>query len=81
MIGSLLSIFQVFLGYQAGVTLLVYPRVKSRIVRWLSWAILTGAIGAILCLTSKEDGWIPVNKNLWYIQIIYIDEIYIIRVY
>ena len=61
----MLSIFHVFLGVQAGVTLLVFPGWKSRVRRWLAWAVLTGGIGAILCLASQNDGWIPVNKNLW----------------
>ncbi|KAK4013056.1 hypothetical protein OUZ56_025299 [Daphnia magna] len=64
-LGSMLCTFQVFLGAQAGVTLLVFSDWKSRIIRWLSWSVLTGAIGTVLCLASQNDGWIPVNKNLW----------------
>lgn len=63
--GSMLATFQVFMGAQAGVTLLVFNDWKSRISRWFAWSILTGAIGALLCLCSQNDGWIPVNKNLW----------------
>ena len=67
--GTLLCIFQVFLGLQAGTTVLLYSEWKSRAIRWLSWSVLTGGLGALLCCASKEDGWIPVNKNLWYIWI------------
>lgn len=70
--GSMLCTFQVFLGAQAGVTLLVFSDWKSRIIRWLSWSVLTGAIGTVLCLASQNDGWIPVNKNLWYVYSYYI---------
>ena len=63
----MLCTFQVFLGAQAGMTLLIFNDWKSRIVRWLGWSAVTGAIGALLCLASQNDGWIPVNKNLWYI--------------
>ncbi|XP_071043265.1 heparan-alpha-glucosaminide N-acetyltransferase isoform X11 [Parasteatoda tepidariorum] len=29
-----------------------------------------GSIAAVLCLVSKDDGWIPVNKNLWSVSFI-----------
>ena len=64
--GSLTSAFQVFLGMQAGMTLLLFGDWKSRVKRWLVWGVACGAIGALLCLASKEQGWIPVNKNLWF---------------
>jgi heparan-alpha-glucosaminide N-acetyltransferase len=61
----MLCTFQVFLGAQAGMTLLIFSGWKSRLIRWLAWSVLTGLIGALLCLASQNDGWIPVNKNLW----------------
>lgn len=70
-IGCLPTIFHVFLGVQAGTTLLIYKNHRERLIRWLSWAVITGAIGGGLCGFSKEDGLIPVNKNLWYIKVIY----------
>ena len=68
--GSMLCIFQVFLGLQAGMIVLIFSDWKSRAARWISWSILTGAIGTLLCLASKEDGWIPVNKNLWSLSFV-----------
>lgn len=62
----MLCTFNVFLGAQAGMTLLVFTEWKSRIKRWLGWSVLTGVVGTILCLASQNQGWIPVNKNLWY---------------
>lgn len=63
--GCLTSIFQVFLGVQAGVTMLVYKDHKSRLFRWAIWAVITGVIGGALCEFKKEGGLIPINKNLW----------------
>ncbi|PSN35838.1 hypothetical protein C0J52_15490 [Blattella germanica] len=69
-VGCLLSIFQVFLGVQAGTTLSFFREWKQRIKRWLIWGTITGIVAAILCLASKEDGWIPVNKNLWSLSFV-----------
>jgi hypothetical protein len=63
--GCLLSVFQVFLGVQAGTTLSFYSNWKGRVTRWIVWGTVTGVLAGILCLASKEEGWIPVNKNLW----------------
>lgn len=63
--GTLNSIVQVFIGVQAGTTLLIFKSHASRLTRWLLWAILTGVVGGVLCGFSKEDGVIPLNKNLW----------------
>jgi len=71
-LGSLSSMFQVFLGFQAGYILQVYPGHKARLVRWGAWSILTGALGTLLCGASQEDGWVPVNKNLWSISFVLI---------
>ena len=52
-----------WLGYQAGSTLLAYPdQHGARLGRWLGWAALTGVAGAALCGASQEDGLIPINK-------------------
>ena len=59
------SVFQVFLGVQAGTTLLVFSGWKQRVARWLSWAVLTGTVAGVLCNFSRDDGWIPINKSLW----------------
>ncbi|KAJ9576569.1 hypothetical protein L9F63_025533, partial [Diploptera punctata] len=69
-VGCLLSVFQVFLGVQAGTTLTFYQEWKDRLKHWLAWGTASGIIGAILCLASKEEGWIPVNKNLWSLSFV-----------
>lgn len=53
------------LGVQAGITLLVFKKHYQRIIRWLVFSLVLGVFGGILCGFSKEDGLIPVNKNLW----------------
>ena len=68
--GSLTSIFQVWLGYQAGYIILSYSGHIARVSRWLTWSLVTGIIGAVLCLGSQNDGPVPVNKNLWSISFV-----------
>ena len=50
------SIFQVWLGYQAGYILQVYPGHTTRLVRWSE--------------ISKNYGPVPLNKNLWSISFV-----------
>jgi len=63
--GCLLTVVQVFLGVQCGVTLLVYPTAKDRLRRWVFWGIGLAVLTAVLTLFSVNDGIIPINKNLW----------------
>ncbi|GIX66706.1 heparan-alpha-glucosaminide N-acetyltransferase [Caerostris extrusa] len=65
-LGYFTSIFLVFLGLQAGKILLMHKDPKARLIRWT-----TGCISGILCCFSKNDGWIPVNKNLWSVSFIF----------
>ncbi|XP_078000663.1 heparan-alpha-glucosaminide N-acetyltransferase-like, partial [Glandiceps talaboti] len=69
-LGSCMSVFMCFLGLQAGKILFTYKTKSGKIKRWILWAIVTGGIAAILCKCSKEDGWIPINKNLWSISFV-----------
>lgn len=63
--GCLLTIFQVFLGVQCGMVLLIHVDWKARVKRWLLWATICAVIGGVLSGFSKEDGLIPINKNMW----------------
>ncbi|KAJ8957118.1 hypothetical protein NQ318_007334 [Aromia moschata] len=69
-VGCLPTVFHVFIGVQTGVTLLIYKKHSQRLIRWLLWSVITGLIGGALCGFSKEDGIIPVNKNLWSISFV-----------
>lgn len=64
-LGSMLCIVQVFLGYQAGQIIVSYSSHVQRVVRFIIWSLATSIIGIILCGASKDGGWIPINKNLW----------------
>ncbi|CAN7990476.1 unnamed protein product [Ixodes pacificus] len=66
-LGCLTSIFLVFLGLQAGKVLVTFKEWRPRLSRWCAWGVVCGIIGGVLCKFSKEDGWIPLNKNLWYV--------------
>lgn len=63
--GCLLTIVQVFFGVQCGQILLSHTEWKQRLTRWCAWGSVTLAVGCILCKFSIEDGFIPINKNLW----------------
>ncbi|XP_060079282.1 heparan-alpha-glucosaminide N-acetyltransferase-like [Ylistrum balloti] len=71
-LGTLTSIFLCFLGVQCGRIIITYPKHSSRICRWMVWAIVTGGIGTLLCKASQNDGWVPLNKNLWSVSFILI---------
>ncbi|XP_055529975.1 heparan-alpha-glucosaminide N-acetyltransferase [Wyeomyia smithii] len=66
--GCLPTIFQVFLGLQCGVLMLTHTQPLARVKRLITWATILGLLGGILCGFSKNDGWIPVNKNLWSVS-------------
>ncbi|XP_030587027.1 heparan-alpha-glucosaminide N-acetyltransferase isoform X2 [Archocentrus centrarchus] len=65
-LGSINSVLMAFLGLQAGKIILHYKdRPKSIMSRFLIWGLLLGAISAFLTKCSTDQGFIPVNKNLW----------------
>ncbi|NWH60623.1 HGNAT acetyltransferase, partial [Geococcyx californianus] len=68
-LGTINSIFMAFLGLQAGKIILFYKDQHNQIMsRFLIWSIVMGIISAILTKCSKEEGFIPINKNLWSIS-------------
>ncbi|KAK7083927.1 hypothetical protein SK128_009657 [Halocaridina rubra] len=69
-LGCMTSVFQVFLGLQAGIILQTHKSHKSRLLRWFTWSAILGAIGAALCEASMNDGVIPLNKNLWSLSFV-----------
>jgi heparan-alpha-glucosaminide N-acetyltransferase len=50
---------------QAGTILSFYREWRDRVIRWVIWGTVVGVVAAGLCGFSKEEGVIPVNKNLW----------------
>jgi len=65
LLGSINGCVIVLLGCQAGRIFLYYKSTKSRITRWMLWSVILGIISIILCKSSQNEGFIPVNKNLW----------------
>ncbi|XP_077380466.1 heparan-alpha-glucosaminide N-acetyltransferase isoform X2 [Festucalex cinctus] len=65
-LGSINSIVMAFLGLQAGKIILHYRDLHSSIIsRFLIWGLFLGIISAVLTKCSTDQGFIPVNKNLW----------------
>uniref|UniRef100_A0A669QH92 Heparan-alpha-glucosaminide N-acetyltransferase n=1 Tax=Phasianus colchicus TaxID=9054 RepID=A0A669QH92_PHACC len=63
-LGTINTILMAFLGLQAGKIILSYKDQHKQIMsRFLIWSL--GIISAILTKCSKEEGFIPINKNLW----------------
>nr|XP_026647760.1 heparan-alpha-glucosaminide N-acetyltransferase isoform X2 [Zonotrichia albicollis] len=68
-LGTINSIVMAFLGLQAGkITLFYKDQPKQIMSRFTIWGIVMGVISAILTKCSKEEGFIPINKNLWSIS-------------
>ena len=76
-LGSMLCIVQVFLGYQAGQIIVSYSSHVQRVVRFVIWSLTTTVIGVILCGASKDEGWIPINKNLWLVKYFKVNDYYL----
>ncbi|XP_012939441.1 heparan-alpha-glucosaminide N-acetyltransferase [Aplysia californica] len=70
LLGTLNSCFMCFLGLQAGKILFVHSDWVKRCRRFFLWSILTGGLSLVLCEASLNDGWIPINKNLWSLSFV-----------
>ncbi|KAJ8336128.1 hypothetical protein SKAU_G00394710 [Synaphobranchus kaupii] len=70
-LGSINSVVMAFLGLQAGRILLHYKDLHSKIMaRFLMWGFALGIVSAILTKCAKDQGFIPINKNLWSLSYI-----------
>ncbi|KAM6956265.1 heparan-alpha-glucosaminide N-acetyltransferase [Aplochiton taeniatus] len=70
-LGTINSIVLGFMGMQAGKILLFYRRKNVSILsRFLVWAIILGISAAILSKCTRDEGFIPVNKNLWSLSFV-----------
>ncbi|XP_063979969.1 heparan-alpha-glucosaminide N-acetyltransferase [Diachasmimorpha longicaudata] len=65
-LGCLTTIFQTFLGVQAGKILRVHKNWRSRVIRWMVLAAIYGGVAAVLHFRNI----IPVNKNLWSVSFV-----------
>ncbi|CAN9510449.1 unnamed protein product [Ophioblennius macclurei] len=65
-LGSINSVVITFLGLQAGKIILHYRDIPTSIMsRFFLWGLFLGIISAVLTKCSTNEGFIPVNKNLW----------------
>ncbi|XP_026080696.1 heparan-alpha-glucosaminide N-acetyltransferase [Carassius auratus] len=70
-LGTINSIVMGFFGMQAGKILLFFrKRNKSILARFLIWALILGISAAILSKCTRDEGFIPVNKNLWSLSFV-----------
>ncbi|XP_026878406.2 heparan-alpha-glucosaminide N-acetyltransferase [Electrophorus electricus] len=65
-LGTINSVVMGFIGMQAGKIFLFFrKRNYSIMIRFMVWAIILGILAAILSKCTRDEGFIPVNKNLW----------------
>ncbi|XP_066926050.1 heparan-alpha-glucosaminide N-acetyltransferase-like [Clytia hemisphaerica] len=69
-LGILPSLLLTFLGVHAGEIITLFPSHKSRLLRWLVWALITAGIGISMTFGTLNEGIIPINKNLWSISFV-----------
>nr|XP_034993998.1 heparan-alpha-glucosaminide N-acetyltransferase-like isoform X2 [Zootoca vivipara] len=70
-LGTINSILMAFFGLQAGKIILMYRQQPLSILkRFLIWAVLLGIISAILTKCTQNEGFIPINKNLWSLSFV-----------
>ncbi|KAG8454409.1 hypothetical protein GDO86_000870 [Hymenochirus boettgeri] len=71
LLGTINSVVIAFFGLQAG-KILVFHKAQHKHVlcKFFMWSIIMGAVSAILTRCSTNEGFIPVNKNLWSISYI-----------
>uniref|UniRef100_A0A8C5R243 Heparan-alpha-glucosaminide N-acetyltransferase n=1 Tax=Leptobrachium leishanense TaxID=445787 RepID=A0A8C5R243_9ANUR len=56
---------------KAGKIILIYRGFPLHVLkRFLIWAILLGIISAILTKFTRDEGFIPINKNLWSLSFV-----------
>uniref|UniRef100_A0A4W2EAE1 Heparan-alpha-glucosaminide N-acetyltransferase catalytic domain-containing protein n=1 Tax=Bos indicus x Bos taurus TaxID=30522 RepID=A0A4W2EAE1_BOBOX len=68
-LGTINSIVMAFLGVQAGKILLYYKdQTRGILIRFAAWGCLLGLVSVALTKASENEGFIPVNKNLWSIS-------------
>eukprot|EP00929_Paragymnodinium_shiwhaense_P071485 TRINITY_DN36331_c0_g2_i1.p1 TRINITY_DN36331_c0_g2~~TRINITY_DN36331_c0_g2_i1.p1 ORF type:complete len:1010 (-),score=172.99 TRINITY_DN36331_c0_g2_i1:203-3232(-) len=69
-LGCLTCAFMAFLGLTAGRIIVLYKQPKMRCLHWAAWGAVLIAAALGLRGFSKNDGLIPMNKNLWSISFI-----------
>jgi len=71
-LGYLTSIATCFFGVQAGRILLMFNTPDSKLRRWAFWGTAICSVGVIFTEGKIDDGWIPINKNLWSVSFTFV---------
>lgn len=71
LLGCLTSCILTYIGVSAGHMFINYKETLNRCTRFLTYSFLYGMLAAILCKFSLNDGWIPINKNLWSLSFVF----------
>jgi predicted acyltransferase len=64
-LGSLTATLLTYLGLMSGRVVIHFSSHQDRIIRWLICGFILLLLAGILCGFSRDDGVIPLNKNLW----------------
>ena len=66
-LGMLTACVLTYTGMHAGRIIVHYKHVSpsAMMVRWVVSGVILAGVGALLCGFSKNDGALPLNKNLW----------------
>ncbi|XP_049627791.1 heparan-alpha-glucosaminide N-acetyltransferase isoform X2 [Suncus etruscus] len=68
-LGTINSIMTAYLGVQAGKILFYYKdSTKDILLRFGAWWFALGLVSVILTKATENEGFIPINKNLWSIS-------------
>jgi heparan-alpha-glucosaminide N-acetyltransferase len=69
-LGCLTSCVLTYLGVCVGHVIVHYEAPIRRVIRFLVYATVWGAAALVLCKASRDDGCIPINKNLWSLSFV-----------
>lgn len=61
-----------YLGLMAGRCVVQFDTHKARLYRWLGWAFVLLLLAGALCGFSKNEGILPINKNLWTTSFVFV---------
>lgn len=72
LLGCLTSCVLTYLGMATGHVIIHYQQSPKRLARFLFYALVYALIALGLCGFSWQDGFIPINKNLWSLSFIFL---------
>jgi heparan-alpha-glucosaminide N-acetyltransferase len=72
LLGVLSACSLTYLGLMAGRVLVHFKEHRGRLTRWLVWSCVLLLISGCLCGFSKNEGAIPINKNLWSTSFVFV---------